>query len=278
VRVVITGAGGMVGRATVAHCLSAGDHVTALTHGELDISDRDAAIASIQPGAVDSVINCAAWTDVDGCETDRERNYAVNARGVENLAVACRLAGANLVTISTDYVFDGSKEGFYTQQDVPDPQSEYGKAKLEGERLAMAALDRATVVRAGWIFGDGGTNFLSKLPDILRRGEPVSAIGDAFGTPTFAPDLARRLRELAMLDEPNIYHVANEGEGTSYAGFARRVAQSIGVGCIIEISASELQRPAPRPANSRLRCLFSASVGLLPLRSWEAALDEFVSA
>ena len=276
-RVIITGAGGMVGRATVAHCLAMGDEVTAFTHADLDISNRDAVIAAIQPNAVDSVINCAAFTDVDACETDRKRNYAVNARGVENLAVACRLAGANLVTISTDYVFDGTKQGFYTQNDEPNPQSEYGKAKLEGERLALAAYDRVIVVRSGWIFGEGGTNFLSRVPDLLKSGNSVTAIGDSFGTPTYAPDLARRLRDLAMLEMPNIYHVANEGEGTSYAGFARLVAQTIGSGFVREISASELHRPAPRPANSRLRCLVSASDGLSPLRAWETALAEFIS-
>lgn len=264
----------MVARAAAEHCRSMGDEVSALTRDELDIADRERVLDVLTAERYDSVINCAAWTDVDGCETDHERNYASNAHGPENLAIGCRSAGANLVTISTDYIFDGGKQGFYTQRDDPKPQSEYGRAKLVGERLAQAALARTIVVRAGWIFGTGGTNFLSTVVGKLLKGESVRAISDAYGTPTYAPDLAKRLRELAVLDLPGIYHVAGSGQGTSYAGFASSILP--GSALVTEISAATLTRPAPRPQNSRLRCLLSEAIALAPLRPWQDALQAFV--
>ena len=273
-KVLITGANGMVAQATAEYCRSMGDEVSALTREQLDIADRSSVLEVLDRERFDSVINCAAWTDVDGCETDREKNYAANAQGPENLAIGCRNTNANLVTISTDYVFDGAKEGFYTQRDDPNPESEYGRAKLAGERLAQAALARTIVVRAGWIFGPGGTNFLSKVVEKLLNGEGVKAISDAFGTPTYAPDLAKRLRELAVLDLPGIYHAANAGGGISYAGFARSVLPDPNL--VEDISAAALTRAAARPQNSRLRCLLSEAIGLTPLRPWEAALKDFI--
>jgi dTDP-4-dehydrorhamnose reductase len=215
-------------------------------------------------------------TDVDGCESNLEKNYAANAYGVENLALGCRAVGANLVTISTDYVFDGAHDGFYTQRDDPNPISSYGKAKLEGERLAQSSLARSIVVRTGWIFGRNGRNFLSKVPELLLiEGKSIKAISDAFGTPTFAPDLAARLRELAEADLPGIYHVTNSGDGTTYADFARTVP-GVNIEQIENIPGSALSRPAPRPLNSKLRCLVSEKLGFAPLPHWEHALRSYV--
>ena len=176
----------------------------------------------------DAVINCAAWTNVDGCESDVERAFAVNARGPENLAVASRDANAVFVTISTDYVFDGTKEGFYTQEDEPNPQSVYGRAKLEGERRSTLAYERSIVVRTGYIFGRGGTNFLSTVMERALKGEQLKAITDTYGTPTSATDLAERLRQLAELDVPGIYHVVNSGPGVSFEEFTRKAIALIG--------------------------------------------------
>lgn len=273
-KILITGSNGMVAQATAEYCRTKGDSVVALTREQLDIGQKDVVLDVLDNERCDSVINCAAWTDVDGCETNRGKNYAANAIGVENLAIGCRTVGANLVTISTDYIFDGTKSGFYTQRDDPRPVSEYGRAKLEGERLAQAALARTTVVRAGWIYGTNGQNFLSKVVGQRLRGETVTAISDSFGTPTYASDLAKRLRELAELDLPGIYHVANAGDGTSYAGVARAILP--GTGLVKEIAAATLDRPAARPQNSRMRCLLSEAIGLEPLRAWETALQEFV--
>jgi dTDP-4-dehydrorhamnose reductase len=278
-RVLITGAGGMVGGVLAAHCRSLGDEVAAFDRAALDIADEGAVRAAFARARPEAVVNCAAWTDVDGCESDPERARLVNAWAVGALAAACREARASFVTVSTDYVFDGAKEGFYTQRDDPDPASVYGRAKLEGERLAQAACARSSVVRTGWIFGPGGKNFLATVVERARRGEPLRAIADAYGTPTYAPDLAERLRELAEFDLPGVYHVVNAGEGTSFAGFAREAVAAAGLSgvSVEEVSMDSLTRPAPRPRNSRLRCLLSEAVGLRPLRDWRAALREFAA-
>src|SRR5258706_14523186 len=159
----------MVGRAVVAHCQARGESVAAYDHQTLDIADESNLNKIFERERPSVLINCAAWTDVDGCELDAERARTVNARGPELLAIACRRAGAQLITISTDYGFEGEKDGFYTQRDQPNPHSVYASAKLEGERRAQAAWANTIVVRSGYIFGAGGTNFLSTIIARARR-------------------------------------------------------------------------------------------------------------
>jgi dTDP-4-dehydrorhamnose reductase len=280
-KILITGAGGMVGRAFAAHCQQTGDGVFAFDRAHLDITDAKSINAQFHALKPDAIINCAAWTDVDACETNIERAFAVNARAVELLAQAARSIDAAFVTISTDYVFDGAKDGFYTQRDTPAPQSVYARAKLEGERRAQIAYARTIIVRTGWIFGSEGRNFLARIFDYLHRaaenGEPLKAISDARGTPTYARDLAARLRELAALDLPGIYHVTGSAMAT-YETFAREAARLCDLTervRIESVSAASLKRPAPRPRNSSLRCLLSEAVGLAPLPAWQTALREF---
>src|ERR671920_201608 len=171
-KVLITGAGGMVGGRLAEHCRALGDEVSAFDHAGLDITDERAVRDAFQSARPDAAFNCAAWTDVDGCELDPQRAFLVNSQGVEVLATAARLAGASFVQISTDYVFDGRKEeGFYTQRDDPHPLSAYGAAKLEGERRAQAASARTSVVRTGWVFGPGGKNFLATVVGRARGGQ-----------------------------------------------------------------------------------------------------------
>jgi dTDP-4-dehydrorhamnose reductase len=278
-RVLITGGGGMVARAVAEHCAGRGDEVRAYDRRGLDITHERGVGEVFERERPEAVINCAAWTDVDGCELDPQKAYEVNSRAVGLLAAASRVAGAVFVTISTDYVFDGEKQGFYTQRDDPRPASAYGSAKLEGERLAQATSARTVIVRTGWIFGPGGRNFLATVVERARRGERLKAISDAYGTPTYANDLAARLRELAERDLPGVYHVVNEGGGASYEEFARAAVEISGAtGVEIEsIQMDSLKRPAPRPRNSRMRCLLSQAVGLAPLRDWREALAEFAS-
>jgi len=277
VKILIAGAGGMVGRALVAHCTARGDEVSAHERATLDITKADEVRDLFERERPEAIVNCAAWTDVDGCELNPERAVLVNAEAVEILAAHSRLVGASFLTISTDYVFDGGKEGFYTQRDDPNPQSAYGIAKLQGERRALRASARTVVVRTGWIFGAGGKNFLATAVERARRGEHLKAIGDAYGTPTYAPHLAARLRELVARDLPGTYHVAGGGEGASFLEFAREAVRAAGVAEveIEQVSMDSLQRPAPRPRNSRLRCLLSEAIGLAPLPAWQEALREF---
>jgi dTDP-4-dehydrorhamnose reductase len=277
-KILITGAGGLVGRALSEHCRTQGDEVFAYDHQSLDIADREKVETVIAERRPDAVINCAAWTNVDGCETDPERANSVNARGPENLARATRLVDALLITISTDYVFDGAKDGFYTQRDQPRPISEYGRAKLLGERLAQAENARTIVVRSGYIFGLGGTNFLSTALTNARRGDRLKVISDCWGTPTYGRDLAARLRELAIIDLPGVYHVVNSGEGASFEVFtheALRIADQSS-DMLESVTMDSFPRPAPRPRNSRMKCLLSPAIGLPSLRSWQEALADFV--
>jgi dTDP-4-dehydrorhamnose reductase len=277
-KVLITGAAGLVGAALTRHCRASGDEVLAFDREGLDITDERAVREAFKSLRPDAAVNCAAWTDVDGCELDPQRAFLVNSQGVETLATAARLVGASFVTVSTDYVFDGRRENyFYTQRDDPHPLSAYGAAKLEGERRAQSASARTSVVRTGWVFGAGGRNFLATVVERARRGEHLRAISDSYGTPTYAPDLAARLRELAGMDLPGVYHVVNAGEGASYEGFARAALQAAGLhdAQIEAVQTDSLHRPAPRPRNSRLRCLLSEALGLPPLRDWRAALAEY---
>jgi dTDP-4-dehydrorhamnose reductase len=278
VKVFITGAGGMVGRTLTEHCASGGDAVFAYDHQSLDIADQEAVAAAFERDRPEAVFNCAAWTDVDACEGEWERAFRINARGPEILAAQCRSIGASLLTISTDFVFDGGKDGFYTQRDDPHPVNAYGMAKLEGERRAQAACARTIVIRTGWIFGAGGNNFLSRVIELARRKERLRAIRDAYGTPTSALDLAKRMRELAARDLPGIYHVVNSGDGASYEEFARAAVAAAGCEADIEsVSMDSLTRPAPRPRNSRLRCLLSEAVGLERLPLWRDSLRDFAT-
>jgi dTDP-4-dehydrorhamnose reductase len=275
---MITGAAGLVGRAVAQDWTRAGDQIFGFDHAALDITDEHEVNAAIDRETPEVLINCAAWTDVDGCELNPERAQTVNARGPEVLARACRRARALLITISTDYVFDGEKDGFYTQRDHPNPQSAYALSKLEGERRAQIAWARTIVVRSGYIFGAGGTNFLSSIVERARRGERLRAINDSYGTPTYAPHLAARLRQLAQLDLPGTYHVVNSGEGASFEDFARLALTDAGLDLdLIEgVSMRMLTRPAPRPRNSRLRCLLSKAIGLAEMPSWKTGVRDFM--
>jgi dTDP-4-dehydrorhamnose reductase len=278
-KILITGANGMVARATAKYCKSLGDEVHAMNRDELDIADQLQVFDLFENERFDTVINCAAYTDVDGAETNEEICFAANVAGVENLAHAAKKADCGFVTISTDYVFDGTKNGFYTQRDTPNPPSVYAQAKFLGENLAHRAYARSVIVRSGWIYGHGGNNFLSVMPELLKNGTKIKAIFDSYGTPTYADDLAKRLRELAALDMPAIFHVTNSGEGTSYAGFAEKICDFMKYDpALLELAASDsLERPAPRPKSSKLACLFSERFGLAPLRHWEDALLDYLN-
>jgi dTDP-4-dehydrorhamnose reductase len=278
-KVLVTGAGGMVGRAVCELVIANGDGVFAYDHKGLDIANQSEVMQALRADQPDVVINCAAWTDVDGCETDKQRAFAANAVGPENLALASRAIKSGFITISTDYVFDGRKPGFYTQRDDPNPQSVYGISKLEGERRARLAYARTIVVRSGFVFGDGGRNFLSTLVERARQGARLKAIDDVCGTPTYAPDLAARLRELAEMDLPGVFHVVNSGDGATYAEFARLALDEAGyqTAPLELVKTDSLKRLASRPRNSKLQCLLSPAIGLLPLPFWVDAVRCFVA-
>ena len=274
---LITGAGGLLGRSMHARLSDSGWRVVALPHAELDITNEEDVRATVETVRPEVLINCVATADVDRCEVEPGWAYAVNATGPRHLARACREAGAQMVHVSTDYVFDGSKQGFYTQEDEPNSPSVYGQSKLAGEFAVREEAERFYIVRTSWLFGAGGKNFGSRVIEYARKGGPLKGVVDQTSIPTYAPDLAGRIEEIIDLGAHALYQVTSTGPATWYE-FARLALDLAGLGEVqVEpITRAELNQRAPRPHNSAMRCLVSEKLGLLPLRPWKDALVEFV--
>jgi dTDP-4-dehydrorhamnose reductase len=253
VRVLVTGAAGQVGRDVVTVCEAAGDEVVAADRSVLDVTRRDQVLGAITSTRPDVVIHLAAWTAVDACESDPDRAYLANGLAVRWVAEGCRLAGAHLVHVSTDYVFDGTKPTPYHEWDDVNPQSVYGASKLAGEREA-AAVD-ATIARISWVCGEHGGNMVKTILRIAAERPELAFVDDQIGHPTFAADLAPVLRRLGVERRSGTYHVTNQG-AVSWFGFAQAVLQAAGQDPdrVRPIATADLQppRPATRPANSVL--------------------------
>jgi dTDP-4-dehydrorhamnose reductase len=271
-RVLITGAGGLVGSALAA---AYGDDAVALRHRELDITDArtvDATVARIRP---EVVFNCAV-IGVDDCEADPALAERVNVTGPVQLAAAAERTGAAIVHFSSNYVFDGRRtDGLpYTIEDEAHPVNVYGTTKLQGERAVAATCPRALIVRTSWVFGRGKASFLSTAAEKLARGERLQAISDTFASTTYVADLVERLGELVRLRHYGTFHLVNDG-ACSYETFAREAARILGLGDPLIDSIPE-RRPAPRPRWTPMRCLLSERLGLRPLRPWQDALRDYV--
>ena len=253
-RVLITGNRGQLGTDLTARCVAEGDEVIGVDLPEVDLTDRDATLQAILTARPDVVFHTAAWTAVDDCESDPAKAFLANALAVRWVAEGCRRAGAHLVHISTDYVFDGTKEGPYHEWDVPAPRSIYGASKLAGEQEARALCPDGAVVRTAWVMGRHGKNMLKTVLSLRDRDE-LAFVDDQRGCPTFTADLATGLRALAARRLPGTYHLTNEGDTTWY-GFVRDVLEAAGEDPdkVRAITTAELDppRPAPRPANSVL--------------------------
>jgi dTDP-4-dehydrorhamnose reductase len=250
VRVLITGAGGQVGRELVD--AFDGHDVAAFDHHQLDVADRDAVLGAVTTLAPDVVVNSAAWTAVDANEADPDRAWAVNALAVRHLADGARRVGAWVCHISTDYVFDGTKDGPYVEWDRPNPMSMYGRSKLGGE-LELGPGD--TIVRTSWVCGFHGGNMVKTILRLAGEHDTLSFVDDQRGHPTFADDLAAVVRRLVVDRRPGLFHVTNQG-AVSWYEFAREVLAAAGLDPerVHPIATADLDppRPAPRPANSVL--------------------------
>jgi len=276
-RILVTGANGQLGHDVIAACSAAGDEVLAAGRDRLDVTDRSMVHAAIMSQRPDAVINCAAWTAVDACEADPDRAMLANAVSVRWLREACEAVDAHLVTVSTDYVFDGTKQGPYAEWDVPAPASVYGRSKLAGEQEAGPD---AAVVRTSWVCGEHGSNMVATVLRLLPERDSLSFVDDQRGCPTFTADLAPALRRLAIERRTGIHHLTNQGE-VSWFEFVQAIVTSAGrdPAMVHPISTADLDppRPAPRPANSVLDNAVWRLAGLPALRHYTEPLGELVN-
>lgn len=278
-RALVTGASGQLGRALVSRL---GEAV--IWHGgrgELDICDAEAVLRLVRDARPDVVFNAAAYNHVDGAESDPAQALAVNALGPAHLARACRAAGAVLLHVSSDYVFEGAKREPYGEEDCPRPANVYGASKLSGELLLAATGCPCLVVRTSGVFGAQGSrvkggSFVDRVLDRAHSGQPLKVVGDQVFSPTYAPDLAAALVALIGSGARGLVHVTNAGS-CSWHAFAAAVVKTAGLAAAIEeIPSQDLGAPARRPAYSVLSNARYRSLGLPPLRPWQEALDEYL--
>ncbi|KAB8190548.1 dTDP-4-dehydrorhamnose reductase [Nonomuraea phyllanthi] len=266
-RWLITGAGGMLAADVLDRAALTGEPVLALGRGELDLRDGRAVRDFVSAYRPRVVINCAAWTAVDDAETHEAEALAINGHAVRGLAEACGLAGARLLHVSTDYVFDGAAASPYPEDAPPGPVNAYGRTKLAGER---AALEHGHyVVRSAWMYGARGPNFVQTMIRLAEERPTVDVVDDQRGQPTWSADLADYLVRLAQSElPPGVYHGTSAGE-TTWCGFAKEIFTLLGAdpARVRPVPASAFPRPARRPANSVL-----AHTRGEPIRHWRQAL------
>lgn len=272
---VITGAGGQVGRLITEVAGGHGYQVCALTRRDFDITDPEAARRLVVAG--DVVVNCAAFTNVDAAEAEPETAHAINAVGPGNLAAACAEVGARLIHISTDYVFSGDLRRPYEISDPTGPLSVYGRTKLDGELAVHAALPDAHVVRTSWVYtGGDGTDFVAVMRRLAATDRTIDVVSDQTGSPTYARDLVDALLQVAAggIQAP-ILHAANAGEASRFDQ-ARAVFALVGADPerVRPVATDAVPRPAHRPVYSALAMGESVRAGLSPLRPWRDALRE----
>ncbi|HET9164260.1 MAG TPA: dTDP-4-dehydrorhamnose reductase [Solirubrobacterales bacterium] len=270
-KLLVTGAAGMLGRDVMLAAGNAGHQVVGFGHNELDISDAAGASAKIEGERPDVVINCAAWTDVDGAEEQEEEATRINGASAGNVAAAAAAVGASVVYVGSDYVFDGSKGAPYVETDQTAPLSAYGRSKLAGEEATRAANKRHFVVRSAWLFGVGGPNFVETMLRFAADHGEVLVVRDQVGSPTYTWHLAYGIVRLIEGVEYGIHHMA-AGGACSWYEFAREIFEQANVECKVMSATTEmLGRPAPRPAYSALASQREHAIELPPWRDGLAA-------
>jgi dTDP-4-dehydrorhamnose reductase len=284
-RILITGAHGLVGRALANQYR--GEELFVLGHRDLDITEPESVERLVRELRPEVMFNCAV-VGVDECEENRELAYAVNVAGPAHLAEAARGNGASIVHFSTNYVFDGERlpvgsaarsdeRNFYEVSDEARPVNVYGQTKLDGERCVLARGAASFIIRTSWVFGEGKESFLSTVGRRLRAGERVKAIDDVWASTTFVSDLVRRVAEIVRMARPGTYHVVNRGV-CSYEEFAREAARLVGADpTLIEAVSERSLMRAPRPRCTPMSSRESEALGLRPMRHWTAALAEFLA-
>jgi dTDP-4-dehydrorhamnose reductase len=279
---LITGGSGQLGLAFQAELTVQGIDFVSVNSSELDITNQDSVEELVDSLMPEVIINSAAWTDVDGAETNESAAYAVNALGPQNLAIAASKVGARLVQVSTDYVFSGEGITPWSEGAEHNPQSIYGSTKSEGEKFVLGFHPSGTyVVRTAWLYSAQRKNFAKTMTKLALNGAgEVRVVNDQVGQPTFTGDLAKQIIDLVVSDSPvGIYHGTNSGQATWF-DFAQEIFKLAGadVSRVMPVSSSEYPRPAKRPSYSVLDHDAWANTSVEPMRDWRIALAEAMPA
>jgi dTDP-4-dehydrorhamnose reductase len=274
VKLLVTGAAGMLGRDVMLAAGNAGHDVVGYGRAELDVADPAALERRLDLERPDVVINCAAWTDVDGAEEVEEAAFAVNGSGAGNVAAAAAKIEARILHVSTDYVFDGAKGAPYVESDQPAPLSAYGRTKLAGEEAVAAANKRHFIIRSAGLFGIGGRNFVETMLRLAEAQNEVTVVRDQVGSPTYTWHLAYGIVRLIEGIEYGIHHMAAAGQCSWYE-FAREIFEQAQVECrVLSITSEEFGAAAPRPAFS---ALVSQREHAIRLPSWQDGLAGYLA-
>ncbi|HET8655028.1 MAG TPA: dTDP-4-dehydrorhamnose reductase [Longimicrobiaceae bacterium] len=275
-RIVVTGAGGMLAADLTPELERRGHEVRALTRAEMDVTDAAAARRVLVDSRPDAVIQCAAYTAVDDAEADEAGAFRVNADATRNVASACHEIGALFVYPSTDYVFAGGAGRPYRPEDTTAPLNAYGRSKRAGEEAARAAR-RALVVRTSWLYGAGGRNFVDMMLQLARERDRIEVVDDQVGRPTWTGSLARALAELTERGAEGVLHVTDAGEPVSWCGFAREIlAGAFATVDVVAVPSSRFPRPAARPRYSVLDCSTAERVLGRALPPWRESLARYL--
>ena len=279
-RILVTGAKGMLGKDLmgVLHSSFSRDEVIGWDIEEIDIRKEDDCVSKIEALRPEVVIHLAAYTDVDGCESDKERAFAVNAEGTRHVALAASKCSAKMVYLSTDYVFDGEKREPYLESDPPHPLNVYGHSKLKGEQYVQEWVRDSLIIRTQWLYGPFGKNFVDSILRQAREKKTLSIVDDQTGSPTYTADLAKAICELIQVEARGIFHVTNSEICTWYA-FGQAILKFSGVNRVrvLPMSSKELGRPAARPSYSVLNCQKLEKETGRTMRPWSDALKDYLS-
>jgi len=281
-KILITGSSGMLGTDFVdllksrKASLDPNPEVIEAPHDALDITREDNVTAFISSHTPDIIVNCAAFTNVDKCETEREAAFNVNALGPKYIAAAAKECGARVIQISTDFVFDGNGNRPYTEEDQTNPLSEYGRTKLEGEKNIQNYCDSYLIVRTSWLFGHNGINFAAKMLELSEQHKELSIVTDETGSPTYTPDLAEALWILIKQKCEGIINVSNDGSCSRYE-WAEFIFETMGFKIKMNrIKSSEYVRPAKVPLNSTLNCQKFITITGMKMRPWEETVESYL--
>lgn len=275
--ILVTGASGQLGSDIILELKRRKEKFIAIDMAELDIADKNAVHGFLRLHKPSSVIHCAAYTAVDAAEYNPDLCMAVNAFGTENLAKACRDIDAEMIYISTDYVFDGNGDKPYETDSPTGPISVYGKSKLAGEKAVLQYLGKYYIVRTSWVFGENGNNFVKTMLCLAQTKDEINVVDDQIGSPTYTPDLAVLLCDMIMSGKYSVYHATNEGF-CSWAQFAQEIMKLSGSECKVNpIPSEQYPTKAARPRNSRLSKDSLDKAGFARLPDWRDALERFIS-